>query len=70
MILFLYNKLLNNKKLILILILKLLNVKIDLLLIYLNLCINNSMNNNYRENISIYDQLKLNFIELIILNNF
>lgn len=31
---------------------------------------NNSINNNYRENISIYDQLKLNFIELIILNNF
>lgn len=69
MILFLYNKLLNNKKLILILILKLLNVKIDLLLIYLNLCMNNSINNNYRENISIYIQLKLNF-ELIILNNF
>lgn len=69
MILFSYNKLLNNKKLILILILKLLNVKIDLLLIYLNLCMNNSINNNYRENISIYNQLKLNF-ELIILNNF
>lgn len=30
---------------------------------------NNSINNNYRENISIYNQLKLNF-ELIILNNF
>lgn len=30
---------------------------------------NNSMNNNYRENISIYNQLKLNF-KLIILNNF
>lgn len=69
MILFLYNKLLNNKKLIVILILKLLNIKIDLLLIYLNLCMNNSINNNYRENISIYNQLKLNF-ELIILNNF